>query len=226
VLTLGRAVSVTDYANFTRSFAGIAKAYALWIPTGPGRGVFLTVAGAGGAALPAGNPTLANLIAALRGCGNPVTPISVQTYVETLFSFSAQVRYDSAYDQPEVESKVRAALSDGFGFEARDFGQAVGIDEIAAVIQGIAGVVAVNVTGLTRGISSRGGDLANLGGYATISVLKNWMNQQIVLNRPFADTPSQLCAFLPVADSHAVPQPAEILVLDPDPARIALGIMP
>jgi hypothetical protein len=225
VLTLGRAVSVTDYANFTRSFAGIAKAYALWIPSGVGRGVFLTVAGAGGAALPAGNPTLANLVAALRGCGNPLIPITVKTYVETLFSFAAQVRYDPAYDQAAVESQVRAVLSGKLGFKARDFGQAVGIDEITSVIQGIAGVLAVNVTGLTRGISSTGGDLANLGGYATISVLDNWMAQQIILNRPFADPPSRLCAFLPVADPHALPQPAEILVLDPDPAKIALEIM-
>jgi hypothetical protein len=225
VLTLGRAVSVTDYANFTRSFAGIAKAHALWIPSGPGRGVFLTVAGAGGAALPPGNPTLANLVAALRGCGNPLIPITVQSYVETLFSFAATLRYDPTYDQPAVESQVRAALSERFGFKARDFGQAVGIDEIAAVIQGIAGVLAVNVTGLTRGISSTGGDLANLGGYATISVLNNWMAHQIVLDRPFADTPSRLCAYLPVADPHALPQPAEILVLDPDPTKISLGIM-
>ena len=61
VLTLGRAVSITDYQNFAQSFAGIAKAYAIWIPSGPGRGVFLTVAAAGGSALPPGNPTLEQL---------------------------------------------------------------------------------------------------------------------------------------------------------------------
>ena len=72
VLTLGRAVSITDYENFARSFAGIAKAHALWIQDGPGRGVFLTVAGAGGAALPAGNPTLGKLAAALKTFGNPL----------------------------------------------------------------------------------------------------------------------------------------------------------
>ena len=58
VLTLGRAVSITDYQNFAATFAGIAKASAIWIPGGPARGVFLTVAGVNGAALPPGNPTL------------------------------------------------------------------------------------------------------------------------------------------------------------------------
>ena len=225
VLTLGRAVSITDYANFARTFAGIAKAYALWIPSGPGRGVFLTVAGAGGAALPPDSPTLANLIAALRGCGNPLIPISAQNYVETLFCFSADVRYDLAYDPSAVEGKVRATLSQTFSFAARDFGQAVGIDEIAAVIQGVAGVVAVNVTGLKRGMSSTGGDLAS--GSATISVLNTWMAEHIVLKRPFDDPPAppRLCAFLPVSDPTSVPQPAEILVLDPNPANVVLGAM-
>jgi predicted phage baseplate assembly protein len=226
VLTLGRAVSITDYENFARTFAGIAKAHALWIPSGPGRGVFLTVAGAGGAALPPDNPTLGNLVAALRACGNPLIPISVQSYVETLFTFSADVRYDPAYDQPAVESELRGTLSRTFSFASRDFGEAVGIDEITTVMQNVPGVVAVNVTGLIRGkISSTGGDLANLGGYASISALNNWMAQHIALNRPFADTTSRLCAFLPVADPSAVPQPAEILVLDPDPARVVLGAM-
>ena len=52
VLTLGRAVSIVDYQNLAASFAGIAKAAAFWIPAGAYRGVFITVAGAGGAALP------------------------------------------------------------------------------------------------------------------------------------------------------------------------------
>ncbi len=52
VLTLGRAVSITDYQSYASTFAGISKAFALWIPSGPGRGVFLTVAGVDGVALP------------------------------------------------------------------------------------------------------------------------------------------------------------------------------
>ena len=39
VLTLERAVSIDDYTNFARAFAGIDKAQALWIPSGPARGV-------------------------------------------------------------------------------------------------------------------------------------------------------------------------------------------
>ena len=58
---LGRAVSIDDYQNLAASFAGIAQAYALWIPNGVNRGVFVTVAASDGQALPPGNLTLANL---------------------------------------------------------------------------------------------------------------------------------------------------------------------
>ena len=37
---------------FALAFAGIAKAHALWIASGPARGVFLTVAGENGAPVP------------------------------------------------------------------------------------------------------------------------------------------------------------------------------
>ena len=39
VLTLDRAVSLRDYEDFARAFAGIAKAHAMWVADGPARGV-------------------------------------------------------------------------------------------------------------------------------------------------------------------------------------------
>jgi hypothetical protein len=225
VLTLGRAVSIADYQNYASIFAGIAKAYAIWIPSGPGRGVFLTVAGVNGAALPNSSPTLTYLVTSLQNYGNPLIPISVQSYVETLFKFSADLQYDPTYDQPTVQTQVQDTLTQTFSFAARSFGQSVSIDEVSAVIQGVAGVVAVNVTGLQRTYSSTGGDLANLSGFSTISELNQWMAEQITLKRPFADSPNLLCAYLPIASTATVPQPAEILVIDPEPGAVILGVM-
>jgi hypothetical protein len=230
VLTLGRAVSITDYQNYASTFAGIAKAYAIWIPYGPNRGVFLTVAGTGGAALLPGNPTLGNLITSLQNYGNPLIPIIAETYVETLFTFSANVRYDPEQNQPTVLANLQQTLSQTFGFATRSFGQSVSIDEIAAVIQAVPGVIAVNVFGLTRGVSSTGGDLASLANYTTISTLNNWQSQHISLQRPFADTATQLYAYLPVPNQtldgqQSVPQPAEILVMNPEPNAVVLGIL-
>jgi hypothetical protein len=49
VRTLGRAVSISDYADYAATFAGVSKASAIWIPAGPARGVHVTIAGPNGA---------------------------------------------------------------------------------------------------------------------------------------------------------------------------------
>jgi hypothetical protein len=147
------------------------------------------------------------------------------SFVETLFSFSAQIAYDPAYEQANVTATVRRTLMAAFSFAARSFGQGVGVDEIATVIQDVPGVIAVNVTALTRGISSTGGDLASLADFATVTVHNGWIAQEITLSRPFADSPDRLCAFVPVAHFKALPQPAEILVLDPNPNALVLGVL-
>jgi len=223
VLTLGRAVSITDYQNFARSFAGIAKAYAIWIPSGPGRGVFLTVAGAGGAALPPGNPTLDNLIKSLHDYGNPLIPIHAQSFLETLFSISADLRYDPAYDRTAVEAQVRQALATNYSFANRNFGQGVSVDEVEAFIQAVPGVVAVNVTSLQTGATSEAGDITS--GQYSVAFLNTWLSQTVTLDRPASGSPTRICPFLPVASFDSLPQPAEILVLDPDPKKLALGVM-
>jgi hypothetical protein len=225
VLTLGRAVSITDYQNFASTFAGIAKAYALWIPCGPGRGVFLTVAGVAGAALPPGNPTLVNLATALQNYGNPLVPIAIRSFLETTFGFSADLRYDPAYDQPTVKSQVLQKLSQTFNFQPRSFGQGVSSDEVAAVIQAVPGVVAVNVTGLHTVATSSAGDLASQAGGFTIRKYNEWLAQKVDLPRPPSDSRTRICAALPVASLKALPWPAEILVLDPNPDSIDLGVM-
>jgi hypothetical protein len=224
VLTLGRAVSIADYENYARTFAGIAKASAIWIPSGPGRGVFLTVAGVGGAALPAGNPTLSNLVTSLQSYGNPLVPITAVSYIETLFGLTASIKYDSLFDQTSVSAQVRSALYEAFSFDNRIFGQGVSVDEVAALIQGIQGVTAVQVSGLEAVASSTGGDLAGQGGY-TLSSYSEWIAKQVTLARLYGTSVDQLCASLPIADPYAIPLAAEILVLDPDPSRVVLGVM-
>jgi hypothetical protein len=214
VLTLGRAVSITDYQNFAGTFAGIAKANAVWIPSGPGRGVFLTVAGVDGAVLPAGSQTLASLLGALRSYGNPEIPITVTSYVETLFQFSAALQYDPSYDQTAVQTDVFQAVTQAFSFQARTFGQGVSVDEVAAIMQGVPGIVAVNVTNLWTTTSSTGGDISAQGSLS-LTQWNTWLSGATTFPRPYANTPTQLYAYLPVASTLSPPFPAEILVLDP-----------
>ena len=223
VLTLGRAVSITDYQNFAQSFAGIAKAYAIWIPSGPGRGVFVTVAAAGGSALPSGNPTLGNLVSALHDYGNPLIPITAVSFLETFFSFSADIKYDPEYDAATVKASVLAQLRQSYSFSARTFGQGVSVDEIEAFIQGVPGVIAVNVTTFTLGPTSDAGDLASEGW--SVSAYNDWLVGQVTLERPHPPTPTRICPYLPVASTDGPLYAAEILVLDPNPKNVSLGVL-
>jgi predicted phage baseplate assembly protein len=223
VLTLGRAVSITDYQNFAASFAGIAKASALWIPAGLYRGVFLTVAGAGGIALPSTSPTINYLTTALANFGNPNIPVYAFSFLETLFSLSANIAYNPAYDSATVEAAVLVMLASTYSFASRSFGQGVSGDEIAALIQAIPGVVAVNVTSVNVVATSAAGDLAATG--YSVSAYNNWLAQQVTLQRASSGSATRICAYTPVATSGALPLPAEILVLDPAPSSVVLGVM-
>jgi hypothetical protein len=223
VLTLGRAVSITDYQNFARAFAGIAKAYAIWIPSGPGLGVFITVAAAGGSALPPGNPTLDNLVTALHNYGNPLIPIHVESFLETLFSLNADIKYDPNYDAKTVKQNVLDRLRRSYSFAARTFGQGVSADEVAALIQAVPGVIACNVTSLVPGQTSKAGDLGSTA-WSTYAY-QQWLMQKVTLNRPGSSSRTRICAYLPVASLDKLPDPAEILVLDPNPASVVLGVL-
>jgi hypothetical protein len=226
VLTLGRAVSITDYQNFAATFAGIAKAYALWIPNGADRGVFLTVAGSGGTALPPGNLTLANLVAALQSYGNPNVVIYAQSFLETTFGLSADLCYDPSYSAPAVQASVLQLLQQTYSFASRSFGEGVSGDEVAALIQGVPGIIAVNVKTLNVIATSPAGDIGS-GGYS-ISAYNKWIGQALTtpLPRPSSGAPDRICAYIPRATTGtALPLPAEILVLDPNPANVSLGVM-
>jgi uncharacterized phage protein gp47/JayE len=226
VLTMGRAVSLIDYQNYASTFAGIAKAYALWIPGGPGQGVFLTVAAVDGTSLPPGSPTLTNLVTSLQNYGNPLIPITVQSFLETQFGFSADLKYDPAYDQPTVQAQVLQTVSQAYSFAERTFGQGVSVDEIATAIQGVPGVVAVNVTNLTVIATSAGGDLGSQAGAASLSRISRWRSMilETPLPRPGPGSGNQIYSYLPVASTTSLPQPAEILVLDP--SSVIFGFMP
>ena len=150
VLTLDRAVSVQDYEDFSRSFAGIAKAHAAWVAAGPGRGVFITVSGEDSASVPEGSDTYRNLLTALRQYGDPLLPLRLASYRDAKFTLRAAVKVAAAAEIDLVLENADAALRNAFSFQARRFGQMVSVDEIMTVLHTIVGVEAVNVLHLYR----------------------------------------------------------------------------
>jgi hypothetical protein len=148
VLTLDRVVSLRDYEDFARAYAGIAKALATWIWTGETREVFVTVAGPGGR--PVGEDLLENLVKAMRAAGDRHLPLRVEEYRPVSFGMAAKIETDPDHIPERVMAAVSAALQEQFGFEARSFGQGVALSEVVAAVQSVPGVVMVDVDELYR----------------------------------------------------------------------------
>ena len=150
ILTLDRVVSLQDYEDYARAFAGIAKSLATWFWDGRRRTVLLTVAGPAGAIIELSSNTRAQLIDALRQRGDPHVPIDVRSHGPRSFGARVAVAADPDRVRDEVWTAVREALAAAFGFEARRFAQAVTLDEVLAAVQSVEGVIAANLTRFDR----------------------------------------------------------------------------
>lgn len=188
ILTLDRIVSLEDYEDFARAYAGVAKSLATWTWDGVQRGVFVTVAGPDGVSIQPNGIVYSNLLAAMQNAGDPGVPLRVQSYRPAFFRVTAGVIVDPDYEPDAVLAAVQSALRSTFSFDARTFGQPVALSEVITAIQSVAGVVAVNVTQLYRSDAS-----------------------------PDPTPPDILIAQVPQAGVDSTVQPGELLILDPAP---------
>jgi predicted phage baseplate assembly protein len=150
VMTLERIVSLQDYEDFARAYAGIAKSHATWTWNGQMRGVFVTVAGPDGAEVKPDSDLYKNLLAAMQQAGDPHVPLRVKTYRPAFFRLAAGVKVNPDFLPDKVLAAVEQALREQFSFTARQFGQPVALSEVVAVMQSVAGIIAVDVDKLYR----------------------------------------------------------------------------
>jgi hypothetical protein len=140
VMALGRLVSVRDYADFARAFAGIGKATAVLSPGAGRRSVTVTIAGIDDQPIDANADLFRNLLAAMRRLGDPQLPLRLQLREAVALTVSARVALLPDYAWEEVAPRLRAALYQAYGFEQREIGQAVVESAIVGVIQQVRGV--------------------------------------------------------------------------------------
>jgi len=145
VMALDRLVSVQDYEDFTRVFAGIGKARAAELSDGRRQIVHLTIAGADDIPIETHSDLYRNLTAALRRFGDPYQPFRIELRELKLLVLSARVRLDSDYLWEKVEPKIRAALLDLFSFERRELGQDALLSEAFSAVQKVTGVGYVDI---------------------------------------------------------------------------------
>jgi predicted phage baseplate assembly protein len=150
VLTLDRAVSLQDYEDLARSFAGIAKAQAVWVWDGRRRNIFLTVAGPNEAMLASDGKEVVALTNALRDYGDPFVTVTVRSYRRARFDLHGTVTIHPDHLIDPVMAAVKADLQQRYSFDAREFGQPVALSEVIAAMQAIVGVVAVDVDRFAR----------------------------------------------------------------------------
>ena len=185
IRTLERVVSLQDYEDFARAFAGVARSLANWTWFGRTRGVVVTVAGANGTVLDPNGDTIKNLTTALIAAGNPYVPVSVLPHRPAMFEIGALILIDTTtYDPGHVLAAARTVLATAFGFGARTLGQGVTQSEVIATIQAVAGVTAVKLTTFTREDAA-------------------------------ATLPDFLIAAAPRSGDRGVTQGAELLLIDP-----------
>jgi hypothetical protein len=142
---LDRLVSAPDYADFSRTFAGIGKAAAARISDGRRSVVHVTVAGIDDIPLEPDADLLLDLRRALRDFGDPFQPVAVAPRELRLLIVSAFLRIDADRLWEPVVAAVRAALLAAFGFARRELGQGAASSEVLAVIQAVPGVAYVDL---------------------------------------------------------------------------------
>jgi predicted phage baseplate assembly protein len=148
VRTLGRIVSLTDYEDYARAFAGIGKAKVTSLWRGRKRLVHVSVAPASEGVFDADDTTIKSLTAAMEGRRDPAQDLIVAPHSARYFKMAARVAYDPRYLADDVETSVRDALMATFGYDARQLADPVSAAAVIASIQRVSGVAYVDLDGL------------------------------------------------------------------------------
>ncbi|BBX69960.1 baseplate J/gp47 family protein [Mycolicibacterium psychrotolerans] len=148
VRTLGRAVSLQDFADFALAFTGIGKAAATVLSLRGVRTVVVTIADKDGFAPP--DTTVARLRDSLRGQSDPHVRAVVLPVVKVDLRLALTVRTDPLRESAAVLSAVAAALRTVYGHSAVNVGAPVHQSAVIATAAAVPGVVGVDLDRLYR----------------------------------------------------------------------------
>jgi uncharacterized phage protein gp47/JayE len=145
VLTLDRIVSIKDYADFARGFAGVGKAAAYEVEYRGDRIVLVAIASANGDTVTDKDELYRKLKVAIDSYKDPTARFLLRSFNKMLFDIRTKVLVSEDREFEDVKADVKDALKKAFSFESRDFGQSVTLSEVFSVIQGVKGVKAVDI---------------------------------------------------------------------------------
>lgn len=145
VMALDRLVSVQDYADFARTYAGIGKTHAVRLSDGRRELILLSVAGAGDIPIDPQSDLYQNLQQALFRFGAPNRVVTIVPRELMLLIISANIRLLPNYHWEAVAPQVRTVLLETFSFDRRQLGQDVLLGEVINTIQQVPGVAYVDI---------------------------------------------------------------------------------
>jgi len=145
LIALDRLVSLSDYADFTRMYAGIAKARAELVSNGARERVHITIAGIDDIDIDEDSDLYRNLLESLHRLGDAALPVQVARRERIALVLQAGVRLLPGHRWEPVATAIRARLLERFGFHARALAQPALLCDIIAAIQSVRGVDWVDV---------------------------------------------------------------------------------
>jgi hypothetical protein len=150
--SLERLISVSDYAAFSRVFAGVGKASAARLTDGRRTVLQVTIAGDNDIPIDPDDDLFRNLKDALHRFGDPIVALSLRRRERIVPVLKAGVKMLPDYLWERVGPAIGAAIFASFGFEQRELGQTLFPSELLAVMQAVPGVDYVDLDTL-RGLS-------------------------------------------------------------------------
>jgi predicted phage baseplate assembly protein len=143
VRTFGRIVSIRDFVDQVRATGEVAKADARWIWDGLDQAIFLTIAAQAGELL--GTTDLRRLAGSLAAVRDTNQRLRIANFSRVPVRLAATVRTDPDMAAPAVVAAAHAAAVEALSFDRLHLAQSVNLSDLYAVIQGVAGVLSVDI---------------------------------------------------------------------------------
>ncbi len=202
ISALDRLVSVPDYADFARKFAGIGKASARRLTDGRKLLVHLTIAGKDDIPIDPTTDLYQALVQALAQAGDPNQPIQIALRRLKVLVMAAGVKVQPDYTWESVAANLRAALLDRYSFDNRELGQSAFLSEAVSAMHAVAGVEFVDMQ--TFDSVSESVTAAQLAGLAGTLGLRSFVEAELAHVEATETDPTKRIA------------PAELVILTPD----------
>ncbi len=210
ITALDRLVSVPDYADFARKFAGIGKASARRLTDGRRLLVHLTITGKDDIPIDPTTDLYQALVQALALAGDPHQPVQIDLRRLRVLVITAGIKVQPAYTWESVAANLRSTLLDLYSFDRRELGQSAFLSEAVSAMQAVAGVQYVDMQKFDS--VSESVTAAQLASLASTLGLNSFVEAELAHVDPTQVDPAKRIK----PAELVILKPAELVILTPD----------